>query len=144
MHHIVYMSHAKEHLTPTTLVALLMQARLLNERQQVTGALVYGNGRFIQIIEGEEAVIKDLYERIARDSRHRNVFKLADKPIADRRFAEWSMAFGEAPTEEFQQLQGLVGYMSQEQLRHQVETSSAADGLLLDKMKQIVNAFKQP
>jgi hypothetical protein len=143
MHHIVYMSQAKEHLTPTTLVALLMQARLLNERQQVTGALVYGNGQFMQIIEGEETVIKDLYERIARDPRHQNVFKLADKPIAGRRFAEWSMAFGEAATNEFQELQGLVGYMSQEQLANQIETSSAADGVLLDKMKRIVNAFKQ-
>jgi hypothetical protein len=143
MHHIVYMSQAKEHLTPTTLVALLMQARMLNERQHVTGALVYGNGQFMQIIEGEEAVVKDLYGRIAKDPRHQNVFKLADKPIAARSFAEWSMAFGEALTDQFQELKGLGGYMSQEQLAHQIETSSAADGVLLDKMKRIVNAFKQ-
>ncbi|MGI4820213.1 MAG: BLUF domain-containing protein [Janthinobacterium lividum] len=144
MHHIVYLSQAKEPLTPPALVALLRQARLLNERQHVTGTLVYGNGQFMQLIEGEEAVIKALYERIARDPRHHQVFKLADKPIAGRRFAEWSMAFGEAPAKEFQELQGLVGYMSQAQLRHQVETSSAADGLLLDKMNRIVKAFKQP
>jgi hypothetical protein len=144
MHHIVYISQAKEHMMSTAFVALLKQARALNERQQVTGALVYGNGQFMQVIEGEESVIKNLYTRIVRDPRHQHVFKLADKPIAGRSFAEWSMAFGEAPTDEFQELKGLGGYMSQEQLTHQVETSSAADGLLLDKMKRIVNAFKQP
>jgi hypothetical protein len=143
MHHIVYMSQATDHLTPTTLVTLLMQARTLNERQHVTGALVYGHGQFMQIIEGEEAVIKNLYERIARDPRHRNVFTLSDKSIANRRFAEWSMAFGETRPDEFEELQGLVGYMSPEQLKHQVETSSVADGPLLDKMRRIVNAFKQ-
>jgi hypothetical protein len=142
MHHIVYLSQAKEQLTPTMLVTLLLQARTLNERQHVTGALVYGNGQFMQLIEGEEAIIKTVYERIARDPRHQHVFKLADKPIAARSFAEWSMAFGEAPTDQFQELQGLSGYMSQEQLAHQIETSSAADGVLLDKMKRIVNAFK--
>jgi hypothetical protein len=143
MHHIVYMSQATDHLTPITLVTLLMQARTLNERQHVTGALVYGHGQFMQVIEGEEAVVKNLYERIARDPRHRNVFTLSDKPIANRRFAEWSMAFGETRPDEFEELQGLVGYMSPEQLKHQVETSSVADGPLLDKMRRIVNAFKQ-
>jgi hypothetical protein len=143
MHHIVYLSQATDHLTPTTLVTLLMQARTLNERQHVTGALVYGHGQFMQIIEGEEAVVKNLYERIARDPRHRNVFTISDKSIANRRFAEWSMAFGETRPDEFEELQGLVGYMSPAQLKHQVETSSVADGPLLDKMRRIVNAFKQ-
>lgn len=143
MHHIVYMSQAKEHLMPTTLVALLIQARTLNEQRQVTGALVYGNGQFMQVIEGEEAVVKDLYARIARDPRHQNVCMLADQPIAGRRFAEWSMAFGETPADQFQELKGLVGYMSQEQLTHQIETSSVTDGLLLARMKRIVAAFKQ-
>jgi hypothetical protein len=143
MHHIVYLSQATDHLTPTTLVTLLMQARTLNERQHVTGALVYGHGQFMQIIEGEEVVIKNLYKRIARDPRHRNVFTLSDKSIANRRFAEWSMAFGETRPDEFEELQGLVGYMSPEQLKHQIETSSVADGPLLDKMRRIVNAFKQ-
>jgi hypothetical protein len=143
MHHIVYMSQAKKHLTPTELIVILMQARALNERHQVTGALVYGNGQFMQLIEGEASVIRNLYERIAGDPRHQHVFKLADQPIERRSFAEWSMAFGQPPAEEFQELKGLVGYMSQEQLTHQIETSSAADGLLLDKMKRIVNAFKQ-
>jgi hypothetical protein len=71
------------------------------------------------------------------------VFTLSDKSIANRRFAEWSMAFGETRPDEFEELQGLVGYMSPAQLKHQVETSSVADGPLLDKMNRIVNAFKQ-
>lgn len=143
MHHIVYMSQTKDSLTPAMLVALLIQARALNERQQVTGALVYGNGKFLQVIEGEESVVQDLYKRIASDPRHQHVSKLADKPISARRFAEWSMAFGEAQADQFHELQGLVGYLSPEQFTQQVETSSATDGLLLAKMKKIIEAFQQ-
>jgi hypothetical protein len=92
MHHIVYISQAKENMTLTTLVVILMQARALNAQQQVTGALVYGDGQFMQIMEGEESVIKDLYARIAQDPRHHNVRKLAEGTTASRSFAQWSGA----------------------------------------------------
>lgn len=137
MHQIIYMSQAKESMPLTTLVVILMQARALNEQHHITGMLVYGQGQFMQLIEGEEAAVTGLYERISRDPRHRNVFKLADKAIAERSFSQWSMAFEEMSAEKFREL---TGYVSPAQLAEQMAASSEADGLLLDKMMELVGA----
>lgn len=138
MYHIIYSSQATEAMTLTTLVVLLMQARALNERQHITGALVYGDGQFMQVMEGEEAVIKTLYERIVQDPRHHNVRKLAEGPIAMRSFTQWSMAFGEVPAAEFQVLQRVAEYQTPEQLADQLGAGRALDERLLDKMKELV------
>lgn len=49
MHHIIYLSQATHDFTPMVLVVLLLQARDYNEHASVTGALVYGNGQFMQV-----------------------------------------------------------------------------------------------
>jgi hypothetical protein len=131
------MSQAQASMPLSTLVIILMQARSLNEQHAITGMLVYGQGQFMQLLEGEEAVIGPLYERIARDPRHRNVFKLADKAIEARSFSQWSMAFEEVSAEQFR---ALTGYVSPEQLAAQLIASSEADRILLDKMKDLVGA----
>ena len=139
MYHIIYSSRAKEAMTLTTLVVLLMQARALNEQHHITGALVYGDGQFMQVMEGEEAVLQALYERIVQDPRHHDVRTLAEGPIARRSFAQWSMAFGEVPAAEFQVLQRVAAYQTPTQMANQLATSQAADERLLTKMKELVH-----
>lgn len=136
MHHIIYMSQAPETLSMAALVVILMQARANNERAHITGALVYGEGQFMQVIEGQEAAVTALYERIARDPRHQSVFKLADKAVTGRRFSEWSMAFSEVDQDQFKDL---AGYVSPAQLAEQLSADNAADSLLLTKMLDLVN-----
>jgi hypothetical protein len=143
MYHLVYISQAQENMTLTTLVVLLMQARALNERHQVTGALVYGDGQFMQVMEGEEAVVKDLYARVAQDARHYNVRTLAEGPLATRSFAQWSMAFGEVPTAEFEVLRRVAEYQTPTQMAGQLAGNSTTDGVLLTKMKDLVQAHAQ-
>jgi hypothetical protein len=143
MYHLVYISQAKERMTLTTLVVILMQARALNERRQVTGALVYGDGQFMQVMEGEQDVVQDLYKRVVKDSRHQNVRLLAEGPIATRRFAQWSMAFGEVPADEFQVLRRVAEYQTPAQLAGQLAASRAFDGPLLDKMNELVQVHLQ-
>jgi hypothetical protein len=140
MYHIIYSSQAKEAMTLTTLVVLLMQARSLNEQQHVTGALVYGNGQFIQVMEGDEAVVKDLYKRIFKDSRHSDVRKLAEGPILSRSFAQWSMAFGEVPADKFEVLQRVAEYQAPSQLADQLVAGQMVDERLLAKIKELVYA----
>lgn len=135
MHHIIYMSQASRKFSSRELVTLLIEARGRNEQYNVTGALVYGAGRFMQVIEGEEQVVADLYQHIVRDSRHHNLLKLADKAIEQRQFADWSMAFDEVAADQFKEL---LGYVSPEELVAQSAASSAADRSLLDRMKEMV------
>jgi hypothetical protein len=143
MYHLIYISQAKENMTLTTLVVLLMQARALNERHQVTGALVYGAGHFMQVMEGEEAVVKDLYARVAQDVRHYNVRTLAEGPLPTRSFAQWSMAFGEVPAAEFEVLRRVAEYQTPAQMAGQLAANGTTDGVLLAKMKDMVQAHAQ-
>jgi hypothetical protein len=50
MHHLIYLSQATRPLSAKALTCLLDQARPANVRQHLTGALVYGNKRFIHIL----------------------------------------------------------------------------------------------
>ena len=117
------------------LAALLTQAREDNARQNITGALVYGDGQFMQIIEGEEATLAMLYARLLQDNRHGQVFKFADKPILQRSFADWSMAFRPLSADQFQEL---AGYVSPEHLDLRAPHLSATDDMLLQMMKSFV------
>ena len=114
---------------------LLQQARTENERQGITGALVYGDGQFMQIIEGNESVLAALYAKLLQDPRHINVVKLADKQIAQRSFQDWSMGFQVISAEAFNEL---VGYVEPEKMDLQAPGLSAADALLLQMMKSFV------
>jgi hypothetical protein len=143
MYHLVYISQARENMTLTTLVVLLMQARALNERHQVTGALVYGDGQFMQVMEGEEDVVKDLYARVAKDARHYDVRTLAEGPIVTRSFAQWSMAFGEVPADQFAVLRRVAEYQTPAQMAGQLAVNWATDEQLLAKMKDLVQTHAQ-
>jgi hypothetical protein len=83
-------------------------------------------------------VIKDLYSRVCKDPRHHNIRTLAEGPIASRNFAQWSMAFGEVPTAEFQVLQQVAEYQSPAQMASQLAAGKVADERLLAKMKELV------
>lgn len=135
MHHIIYLSRAVRELSPAELVALLLESRSHNEQAGITGALAYGDMQFMQVIEGEEAAVTELYGRIARDPRHQSVFKLADKAIADRSFDSWSMAFRETTPGEFADL---LGYSSPAEWKRIDFGSASADALLLERMRELV------
>lgn len=135
MHHIIYLSQAKADLSPTELVFILIQARENNQRQNVTGALVYGRGQFMQVLEGEESVITSIYQKIVTDTRHYDALKLVDKPVQQRSFHDWSMAFAELTTAQFDHL---TGYMLPSEFEQQGSIGSTIDDLLLERMKELV------
>ena len=66
-------------------------ARDYNERQGITGTLCYGNGHFLQCIEGEKAKVSALTQNIFADKRHKNVQVLLLKAIKQRSFSDWRM-----------------------------------------------------
>ncbi len=91
--HIIYISHAVAPMSPSELAELLEKARAFNHAAGITGALFYHDGYFLQVIEGDEAAVRDLYANIKRDPRHRAITTLFEEPIREREFANWSMAF---------------------------------------------------
>src|SRR5689334_1815710 len=76
----------------TALGDIFTTARRNNQRLGVTGALVMTGDGFAQALEGEEAVVRELYDNICRDGRHDQVKLLEAEHISDRTFGRWAMA----------------------------------------------------
>jgi Sensors of blue-light using FAD len=90
---LVYRSQATHKLGSLHLFNLLIQCREKNRRLGITGHLLYTEEIFVQCIEGPPESIESLWQSLLRDERHHGVELIARGPLAERRFAEWSMAF---------------------------------------------------
>ena len=80
--------------------SILTASRHNNRQNDLTGALLYNDGFFAQILEGSRTQIEKTFEVIQADRRHRNVVVLDLKPISSRRFNQWSMNFLDAERDE--------------------------------------------
>jgi hypothetical protein len=98
---LVYSSAAVRPLTHEALVDLLEQARERNVDRRVTGMLLHRHGRFLQLLEGDERVVRDLYARITADARHRQVRTVGERRRLLRQFSTWTMAFRDLAEEPF-------------------------------------------
>ena len=76
---------------PAAIETILTQSRLHNPASGITGVLCYGNGIFLQAIEGGRSAVSALYGHIQRDTRHRDVELLMFEEITERRFGGWTM-----------------------------------------------------
>ena len=93
IYQLMYLSDAVGSFSNSELETLLEKARTFNEPRGITGCLIYGNGKFIQFIEGDKEQVLALYEKIEKDSRHQNVLLYQPAVSANRLFEEWSMGF---------------------------------------------------
>jgi len=100
MHQLLYVSNAVELMSRQELEVLLDQAKANNKALNITGMLVYHDGTFIQILEGEEQQVKSLFEEVKKDPRHDNVILIEEMPVQKRAFASWDMAFRQLSTAE--------------------------------------------
>jgi len=72
---------------------ILAKSRVNNERNEITGALLFNAGCFAQVLEGPLDRVEAAFERIQQDERHGDVSLLALDPIGHRSFPNWAMGF---------------------------------------------------
>jgi len=89
----VYVSSAVGTWGTLELSRLLEQSRAKNTALGVTGILLHREGSFMQVLEGEEDVVRPLYNVIAHDPRHADVVNVWTSLSPHRRFGDWSMGF---------------------------------------------------
>lgn len=123
---IAYFSTATEPQSLALIDSLLKTARTNNARDEITGLLVAGGNRYLQIIEGPRAPMKALWTAIRSDHRHCGITQLVNRPTTARRFEAWSLAFRREPLlGEFatfpQTLKFLVRQVEDSKLRQQIE-----------------------
>ena len=90
---ITYLSQATPNFASIDLIRLLEQCHLNNPKRGLTGLLIFGNDTFLQTIEGEENIVKELIEKIAKDKRHINFQILSKQSIENRQYSDWAMGF---------------------------------------------------
>ena len=98
---ILYISKARWALDQHELSLLLEQSRSWNDPHGLTGFLAYVEGtdnygvqgRFIQVLEGSEKEVTDIFTNIQVDLRHHHISVIKRGPIAQRRFSFWKMGF---------------------------------------------------
>jgi hypothetical protein len=118
---VMYSSQATKPMTITRLEEILEDARTGNEARNVTGVLVYVDGVFLQIIEGDKDIVLNLMANIASDSRHRSVKVFYEAEVDAQAFESWSMAYLSPTAEEMSTWLGLPGTSSVEELLASVD-----------------------
>jgi hypothetical protein len=89
---LIYVSHAVGPQTGTMTHSILNTAQTSNKANGITGVLGQARGVFLQVLEGERAVVTKLFSRIYADSRHTGLELVHCESITQRRYAKWSMA----------------------------------------------------
>ncbi|MBC7751249.1 MAG: BLUF domain-containing protein [Candidatus Saccharibacteria bacterium] len=72
---------------------ILSIARINNKKNNLVGALYYGNGCFFQCLEGKKQDIDALYAKLEKDLRHTELKVLSVEQIEHFSFLSWEMKY---------------------------------------------------
>ncbi|GGY10450.1 BLUF domain-containing protein [Paludibacterium paludis] len=88
---LIYTSHARPALSAASLPALVEHWRRHNAVHDITGLLVHAHEAFLQILEGPDAAVGELFSEIRKDSRHTRLRLLCREYADERIFPGWNM-----------------------------------------------------
>jgi Sensors of blue-light using FAD len=131
---VIYSSVASTPMQQEDLEDILERAQVNNARTGITGALVYVDGCFLQVLEGDAKTVRGLMERICADLRHETVAVLQAQTVDEAAFANWKMAYVSATAAEVAQWAGLSA---------RTELPETMESLRLDRRKamQVSNSI---
>jgi hypothetical protein len=89
---LLYISSATRQMLRVDAESILFTARRANARNGITGLLISSPAHFMQVLEGDEAVVRATYDRICADDRHHAHVILREIEVEERQFGEWTMA----------------------------------------------------
>lgn len=115
---LLYISSATKPMTEDDLLNILKVARSNNAKKGITGMLLYIGESFIQVLEGEENEIDNLYKIIKKDPRHANCTILEKTPITERKFPDWSMGFKKITDAQIDDVEGLNKFFDNDVQAH--------------------------
>jgi hypothetical protein len=90
---LIYISKSTNPMPEEELLDILKVARPNNEKRNITGMLLYAKGLFIQLLEGDEDQVTQVFGKIGQDSRHYDIRVLIKGRKEERSYANWTMGF---------------------------------------------------
>lgn len=112
MFFLVYASSATRPFSESDLSDLLATSRENNARVGITGMLLYKDGNFMQVLEGEERAVRALYGKIGIDPRHKGEITLVRGFAGGRQFPDWSMGFRDLDSPEARAAPGYSEFLN--------------------------------
>lgn len=109
---LVYVSHAASDMSLDRITSIIAKSRGANRARGITGALLYHDRVFLQILEGPTEAVEALYAGISRDPRHSGCRVLLRTPEAQRLFPDWSMGHSGATPADLARIPALNGFFS--------------------------------
>lgn len=88
---LIYISIASRRIFKDDLQTILLASIHHNSIKKITGLLLYDQGTFCQVLEGQAEDVYALFSKIQDDDRHKNIIKIFDDEIKIRDFSSWSM-----------------------------------------------------
>ena len=79
---ICYVSSAKDELQKREVKEIFQVSHINNEEHDVKGILLYSEGNFFHVLEGERSYVQELFEKIKKDERHHNIIQVLGKNIS--------------------------------------------------------------
>jgi hypothetical protein len=133
---LIYLSAATVPFSQVDLLALLTKSRKNNSALGVSGMLLFKDGNFLQVLEGEESKVQPLYEKISLDQRHKTLITLSMGYCPERDFPDWSMGFHDLRSSELAKTPGFSTFL---------ETSLTSSHFIADpgKAKKLLLLFKE-
>ena len=72
---------------------IIAPSRRNNERNHISGMLLFTGAHFLAMLEGEEWELSALWLRLEGDQRHCDLFRIGDELCGRRTYSEWMMAY---------------------------------------------------
>ena len=88
---LIYISKAIDDLSRHDLRDILSSSQKNNFRLNITGILVFSNGKFMQFLEGSSLNIMNTFKTINNDFRHHSIDVVRQGDITRRQFEGWHM-----------------------------------------------------
>ena len=121
MEQIIYISTARNEYTDAGMVRQILEtSRRNNARDGLSGLLLVGGRRFLQVLEGPSEALDRTYSRIKQDPRHFALVELARRPVEHPSFPAWSMGYEEEPQALLPQVERLTSLISDRNLKAQL------------------------
>ncbi len=95
--------------------------------------LLYIEGGFFQVLEGEPAAVDAVYQNIEADPRHERITLIIREPIVRRSFGEWTMGFEALGLKEANELIGENDFFT---------SASCVTQLTPGRAKKLLSAFR--
>ncbi len=92
MYQLIYISKSVLYFSKQDLDKLAAKSSVSNQNLGITGMLMYIDGEFMQLLEGNKSDVEQLMHQIHQDERHYSLNIIKEEYLEQREFSNWAMA----------------------------------------------------